>query len=52
MARHFIFVYTSNSDAVTRPVLVEPEGFEREIINASFLCSTGDGEYPYTRTNQ
>ncbi|XP_043217950.1 pregnancy zone protein-like isoform X6 [Amphibalanus amphitrite] len=33
------------SDAVTRPVLVEPEGYEREFVNSSFLCSTsGDGQ--------
>ena len=36
----------SYSDAVTRPVLVEPEGFERETINSSFICSTADSEYP------
>ena len=36
------------SDAVTRPILVEPEGFEREVVNSSFMCGHGKQKL-YTR---
>ncbi|XP_037069499.1 alpha-1-inhibitor 3-like, partial [Pollicipes pollicipes] len=30
-------------DAVTRPILVEPEGFEREVIHSFFMCISPEG---------